>query len=88
MNARPQKLAPALPPIGCGEARFSCRIQGVDLDCSVSDGEDGFEVRAIWHAGVDVGEIVSESVDQAIEQAWRKHVDDWNTDMAIERKYG
>ncbi len=72
MNARlPVPLRHACPVPGTGETLYRLMLAGIPLECLMAgDEEDGIEVRAIWHHGQDISELLAQQCDERIIECW------------------
>lgn len=87
MNARiPCPLPYACPAPGADETLYSLSLAGIPLECLMAgDDEDGIEVRAIWHHGQDISELLAQQLDERITERWIEHRRAETEDMAIDR---
>lgn len=87
MNARlPVPLRHACPVPGAGETLYRLILAGIPLECLMAgDKEDGFEVRAIWHHGQDISDLLAQQCDERIIDCWIAHCQEETEDMAIDR---
>lgn len=87
MNARiPCPLPYACPAPGTDETLYHLILAGIPLECLMAgDEEDGIEVRAIWHHGQDISELLAQQCDERIIDSWLAHCHSEAEDMRIER---
>ncbi|MDR0215940.1 MAG: hypothetical protein LBJ15_18355 [Comamonas sp.] len=87
MNARlPVPLRHACPVPGTGETLYRLMLAGIPLECLMAgDEEDGIEVRAIWHHGQDISELLAQQCDERIIECWIEHSRAEHEEIRIER---
>lgn len=87
MNARlPVPLRHACPVPGTGETLYRLMLAGIPLECLMAgDEEDGIEVRAIWHHGQDISELLAQQCDERIIDSWIQHSRAEHDEARIER---
>lgn len=86
MNARlPVPLRHACPVPGTGETLYRLMLAGIPLECLMAgDDEDGIEVRAIWHHGQDISELLAQQCDERIIDSWIEHCQAQNDEARID----
>ena len=87
MNARlPVPLRHACPVPGTGDTLYRLMLDGIPLECLMAgDEEDGIEVRAIWHHGQDISELLAQQCDERIIECWIEHSRAEHDETRIER---
>ncbi|MFN3731327.1 hypothetical protein [Comamonas testosteroni] len=88
MNARlPVPLRHAFPVPGTDETLYRLMLAGIPLECLIAgDDEDGIEVRAIWHHGQDISELLAQQCDERIIDSWIEHCQSEEIDRLISRR--
>lgn len=86
MNARlPVPLRHACPVPGTGETLYRLMLAGIPLECLMAgDDEDGIEVRAIWHHGQDISELLAQQCDERIIDSWVEYCKAQNDEARID----